>query len=146
MNYKDYRLEDSLGFIVSVAGKTMNQRLFQNFKLAGYEVTPEQWQVLVQLWNREERSQYEISVSTCRDQTSTSRLMDTLVKRGYIERKDDPADRRIKLIILTARGKELQKSLIELAQQTLLESTAGISKDELKTATEVLKKITANLQ
>ncbi|HEU5252060.1 MAG TPA: MarR family transcriptional regulator [Solirubrobacterales bacterium] len=39
---------------------------------------------------------------------SVGEVVDELVERGYVERVPDPADRRAKLIRLTARGSEAQ--------------------------------------
>jgi DNA-binding MarR family transcriptional regulator len=39
---------------------------------------------------------------------SAGEIVDDLVERGYVERYPDPADRRAKLIRLTAKGKEAQ--------------------------------------
>ena len=39
---------------------------------------------------------------------SAGEVVDDLVERGYVERVPDPADRRAKLIRLTARGREAQ--------------------------------------
>lgn len=39
---------------------------------------------------------------------SAGEIVDDLVERGYVERVPDPADRRAKLICLTAKGREAQ--------------------------------------
>ncbi len=39
---------------------------------------------------------------------SAGEIVDDLVKRGYVERTPDPADKRAKLICLTDRGREAQ--------------------------------------
>jgi DNA-binding MarR family transcriptional regulator len=39
---------------------------------------------------------------------SAGEIVDDLVDRGYVERAPDPADRRAKLICLTAKGEEAQ--------------------------------------
>ena len=40
---------------------------------------------------------------------SAGEIVDDLVSRGYVERVPDPADRRAKLICLTAKGEEAQR-------------------------------------
>lgn len=40
---------------------------------------------------------------------SAGEIVDDLVERGYVERMPDPADRRAKLICLTARGERAQE-------------------------------------
>jgi DNA-binding MarR family transcriptional regulator len=36
----------------------------------------------------------------------TSRAVDALIRRGFVERREDPEDRRSKLLTVTARGRE----------------------------------------
>jgi DNA-binding MarR family transcriptional regulator len=40
---------------------------------------------------------------------SAGEIVDDLVERGYVERMPDPADRRAKLVCLTARGERAQE-------------------------------------
>jgi DNA-binding MarR family transcriptional regulator len=45
---------------------------------------------------------------------SVGEMVDDLVARGYVERVPDPADRRAKLIRLTERGEEAQRTGFDL--------------------------------
>src|SRR6478672_6953 len=51
---------------------------------------------------------------TC-DASTISGVVDRLVSRKFIERKESDADRRIKLISLTASGVRLRESLLKVA-------------------------------
>src|SRR5690625_676081 len=76
-----YRREDLPGFIINQAAKLITDLLHENFKLANQEVTPEQWIILDELWRHDGLTQLEIAQATFRQQTSTSRILDNLVKR-----------------------------------------------------------------
>jgi DNA-binding MarR family transcriptional regulator len=48
---------------------------------------------------------------------AVSQLIDTMVMRGYLERHEDPADRRRMLIALTARGRAAARVSWEAASE-----------------------------
>ncbi|KUP07048.1 hypothetical protein Q75_05830 [Bacillus coahuilensis p1.1.43] len=142
---QNYNLNDSICFVINLAGKNMVNSIATSFKQAGYDITYEQWTVLTQLWNQDGRTQNEIASMTSRDQTCTSRLIDNLEKHNYLTRQPSAADRRIKEIYLTANGKELQEKLSEIAQQTIDRATVGISPAEMALCKDVLKRVACNL-
>lgn len=60
----------------------------------------------------------------------------------YIARKEDPENRRKKLVKMTDEGIKKTDELIEIIQNWEDKVTAGISEDEIKTLKEILFKIT----
>ncbi|MDG4658184.1 MarR family transcriptional regulator [Ectobacillus antri] len=142
----NYELRESLGFIINSAGRAMSNRLVHNIKQAGVDLTFEQWTVLNVLWDRDGRPQTDLACMTDRDQPSTSRIVDNLMKRGLVCRKADAKDRRVKLIYLTEEGKALKSAAVTEAQRTIEEASEGISPASVELCKEVLRKIAANLQ
>ncbi|GAE31054.1 MarR family winged helix-turn-helix transcriptional regulator [Halalkalibacter hemicellulosilyticus] len=136
-----YQLEDALGFLVSMAGRSLSNSVQRTFTENGFDATTEHWTVLVQLWNRNGLTQLELAERTGRDQASMSRLIRNMLNRELIDRKKDPRDGRCKRIYLTIKGKEQQKKLMDLVQQTLEEATAGIPEEDVATTKRVLKEI-----
>ncbi|MFC0557541.1 hypothetical protein [Halalkalibacter alkalisediminis] len=49
----EYRLEDALGFLVGMAGRSLSNSIQRTFSDHGYHVTTEHWTILVQLWNQD---------------------------------------------------------------------------------------------
>lgn len=140
-----YRREDLPGFIINQAAKLITDLLHENFKLANQEVTPEQWIILDELWRHEGLTQLEIAQATFRQQTSTSRILDNLVKRDLVYRSQNPLDKRSNLIYLTNRGKGLQESLIKTVKQTMVDAVSEIDEDDLNNCLQVLNKISATI-
>ena len=60
---------------------------------------------------------------------------------GYIARKEDPENRRKKLVKMTDDGIKKTDEIIEVIQNWENKVTAGISEDEIKTLKEILFKI-----
>ena len=79
MTLQKYVLEESLGYATGRAARALGTRLNRNFAEAGYDVTCEQWSVLVNLWQKNGQSQQDLAGTTCKDKTSMTRLIDNMV-------------------------------------------------------------------
>ncbi|PIC56502.1 MarR family transcriptional regulator [Sporosarcina sp. P12(2017)] len=146
MNENDvYRHEDLPGFIINQTAKLITDLLHKNFILANQEITPEQWIILDELWSNDGLTQLKIAQATFRQQTSTSRIIDNLVKRDLVYRSPNPLDKRSNLIYLTKRGKDLHQSLIKTVKQTMAHAVSEINEDELNNCLQVLNKISATI-
>jgi len=60
-------------------------------------------------------------------------LINPLEEAGYIERLQDPNDRRVVLIGLTTLGKELAKKLIAEAHESLIGLVNHLGEEDSKT-------------
>ena len=145
MKTTQYNLEESLGYVIGRAGRSMANRLNHNFEKAGYDVTCEQWAVLMNLWHKNGQSQKDLAGITCKDKTSITRLLDGLEKKNLVVRTPDKKDARQKLIYLTNQGKAFQQELLKLVKQTLAEAQKGIRPSDLKVCKGVLRQVARNL-
>jgi len=109
----------------------LNRFISQQFKKAGIELTREQWSVLAVLWKKDGCSQQVIADETSRDKPGVTRLIDNLVKEGYVERRNDPNDRRLNLIYLTKKGKNIEQSVLESVNETIEIATKGLTEEEI---------------
>lgn len=145
MKTTGYNLEESLGYVIGRAGRAMANRLNQNFEKAGYDVTCEQWAVLMSLWHENGQNQKELASITCKDKTSITRLLDGLEKKNLVVRTPGKKDARQKLIYLTNQGKAFQQELLKLVKQTLAEAQKGIKSRDLIVCKDVLRQVNNNL-
>ncbi len=141
----NYSLHESLGFIIAMAGRAITNEVQWKFREGGFNVTPEHWTILVQLWNHDGLTQGELAERTGKDEPCVSRLIRNMLTRGLIIRKSDPQDGRKKRIYLTEQMKQEKDALIGLVQQTLAEATKGVGEEDVETAKNVLKRIALNL-
>ncbi|WP_368504228.1 MarR family winged helix-turn-helix transcriptional regulator [Alkalihalophilus sp. As8PL] len=137
----NYQLDDSLGFLVAMAGRALMNQLQRNITESGYDVTTEHWTILVQLWEQEGLSQYELAQRTGKDQPSMSRLIQNMLKRELIVRVADTKDARCKRIYLTEHGKHLRSQLVSIVEETLDQVTSDVSEEELLVTKSVLKRV-----
>jgi DNA-binding MarR family transcriptional regulator len=68
-------------------------------------------------------------------------LVDELEQRGLVERRPDPADRRVRALFLTKKGRETLARGREIAKQHERQLTRGMPAADRKRLTELLQKI-----
>ena len=73
-----------------------------------------------------------------------AKLLRKFEDHGYIARKEDPENRRKKLVKMTDDGIKKTDEIIEVIQNWEEKVTSSISEDEIKTLKEILFKITMN--
>ena len=73
-----------------------------------------------------------------------AKLLRKFEDHGYIARKEDPENRRKKLVKMTDEGIKKTDEIIEIIQNWEDKVTSSISEDEIKTLKEILFKITMN--
>ena len=59
-----------------------------------------------------------------------SRTIDALLRRGYLERREDEADRRMKRIGITAAGRDVARRIVEARLEGLEQFTASLTSEQ----------------
>ncbi|MEP7345731.1 MAG: MarR family transcriptional regulator [Gemmatimonadaceae bacterium] len=72
---------------------------------------------------------------------SMTTSVDRLVTRGLVERKDDPGDRRVRVVALTAAGRRLIKAAFARHETHLDDVVAVLTRDERTTLVSLLRKL-----
>ena len=124
----------------------LNRFISQNFKRNGIDLTREQWSVLAVLWKNDGCSQQVIADETSRDKPSVTRLIDNLVKEGYVERRNDANDRRLNLIFLTGKGKSIEGKVLESVNETIDIATKSLSEDQILFIRDIFQVVYDNIK
>lgn len=138
-------VDNAIGFWIHRVYQASRNDMYRRFRERGEDITPEQWAVLIRLWERDGQAQGELSEATFRDAPTMSRIVDGLVARGLIERRAHPADGRVRLIHLTRQGRALEAVLVPVVEQIVADMVAGIDERALVTTRNTLRKMFANL-
>jgi len=72
---------------------------------------------------------------------AASRLVDDLVRRGFVERREDPDDRRMKRLRLTGDGRSVIRRLNAARLSGLEEFTEGLGEEERHALAGALAKL-----
>ncbi|MDM8129408.1 MarR family transcriptional regulator [Paraclostridium benzoelyticum] len=140
-----YRKDKGLAFLINATDKIMINNFVRKLKNNGINITFEQFTILTMLWDNENLCQYNLAQLTNRDQASTSRLINTLIKNELIIRQGCSSDKRINRIKLTEKGELLKEPVESIARECFEEAVNGISKEEIEQGMKFLTKIAENL-
>lgn len=96
----------------------------------GYSVSGEDWAILNLLWAKGDCTPGEIAQFTTKDKTTVTRQLDSLEKKGWINRRQLSRDKRQFTISVTREGMRLKEKLMPVADSLNKEVIEGISKNE----------------
>jgi len=138
-------LENALAFWVNRFYEVSRRAMYRAFRAHDVEVTPEQWLVLVRLWQKDDRNQRDLAAAIERDAATTSRIIDAMERAGLVARKPDPADARGRRVVLTAKARKLQGVLVPVVRELVAAMETGVSDKDLEVTRRTLERLTANL-
>ena len=102
--------------------------------------------VLLMISNHPEKcTQQCLSKTGQIDKAQVTHILDELIEKGYVQKAQNPDDRREYLIHLTEKGQQLIPKIKEAMQQLLDVAFADVSEDERTTFLKVLQSAYCNL-
>jgi len=113
-------------------------------ELAGISISSGHLTFLLVLSHSQWLSQDELSFKTGMDKTTTSRVISSLLKLGYITRIRDLEDKRIKRISISEKGRELIPFLDKTVKLWTEALSLGFSEEEKNTANILLLRMAEN--
>ncbi len=140
----NFKLNDSLGFILNKVNTKLKNELFQQLK--EYDFTPEQWAVLNCLWEQEGITPKELADMTFKDKPNTNRILEKLQIKELIFRTPHPVDKRAYQLFLTDRGLALREELIPKVQKLLVKVTTGLEEEKVTELKNMLNQIYYNIK
>lgn len=139
-------LDNALAFWVHRVYQAQRNEMYRRFREVGVELTPEQWTILVRLWERDGQTQSELAESTFRDRPTMSRMVDALEARGLVTRRADRDDARARRVFLTRASRALQGVLVPVVRELVERMLQGIDERDLRATRATLRKIFDNLE
>ncbi|RHX92638.1 MarR family winged helix-turn-helix transcriptional regulator [Leptospira stimsonii] len=106
------------------------------------DITVEQWILLNQLSATGSASQTDLVDKTFKDRPNVTRLLDGLEKKDFVQREDDPDDRRKFQVVITKKGKALLERTLPLMIKERKFVYKGLSNSDL----QVLKRISETIE
>jgi MarR family transcriptional regulator, organic hydroperoxide resistance regulator len=139
-------LEEALGYWVARTYLASRAEMYRRFKRHGVELTPEQWMVLVRLWQEEGVTQSALAERTFRDLPTMSRIVAVMERNGLVLRRRDKSDGRARLVYLSERGKSLRRALVGEARRMVDDLLDGIPESDVAVTRRTLQRALANLE
>lgn len=102
--------------------------------------------ILANLYRYEGLSQQELARKLLVGRSNISMLLPQIEKRGLIERRPDPNDRRILRLHLTERGRELTQRALAIELAMIEHSMSTTSIDECNQLGEVMQRMISRIE
>jgi DNA-binding MarR family transcriptional regulator len=133
----------TFGFLLHDSARLMRRDFERRSRSSG--LTRAQWAVLAYLARSEGTSQAALAEMLEIEPITLVRLLDRLEGAGWVERRADPSDRRVRRLYLTETARPLMDQFQDLAAATREAALAGLSEAERQQLTSLLMKVRTNL-
>jgi MarR family transcriptional regulator, transcriptional regulator for hemolysin len=134
---------DQLGFLVHNVGSLLRRRFEK--RGAAFGLSAAQFRALARISKEEGISQAKLAELLEIEPISVSRLLDRMEEGGWIERRFDPGDRRVRTIWPTARSRAAYGEIKAVAGEVYEEALRGLSPTERTGLIHALQLMAANL-
>jgi DNA-binding MarR family transcriptional regulator len=139
--YESY--DQSVGILTNVTNKKLVRYL--NTNLERFNITTEQWIVLLKLSGKNKISQKSLAEIVNKDQPTLTRILDILEKKSLIERHPNEKDRRCFVLHITEKGTALKEKIEPFLENVFEVILQGIPSENLNMYTKVLLQLNENI-
>jgi DNA-binding MarR family transcriptional regulator len=141
--FDDLKLEETIGFLLSDASRTMTRTF--SARIAEHGVGMGIFQFLRILWEEDGLSQSELASRTHMRGPSVANAINDLERRGLVKRLADRADGRKVRVLLTPQGRRLYDLVMPDIAVTNKLMLADFSSAEQEVLKSMLRRIRRNL-
>ena len=144
-SFELFPIEQSVSFIMHLMDREFTLGLQKHLKKAGFQITPEQLNVLGKLWEEDGMHQSELAKRCHKDRHNMTRIVNLLEKKGLVNRKPDRKDKRLQRVWLSKEGRMLEKKLVPIVETFLNQAFQGLSKTQIMAMQQIHLQILSNL-
>ncbi|MBA5629657.1 MarR family winged helix-turn-helix transcriptional regulator [Moheibacter lacus] len=138
------KLEDIIFYSMDKTIRSYRMYAQKKLKENGFKITIDQWLVIKVLMENPGISQQSIAEKVFKDNASVTRIIELLVKSGYLKRTENQLDRRKSSLKITSSGKKIIADVQELVKRNRSIALQGIDQKELEILQNLLTKISTN--
>lgn len=129
----------SIGRLISILHR--QSQIYTNKALKEFSLTSAEYPFLFALYTKEGRTQEELSSYLYIDKAATTRIIRSLLAKGYVTRVQDGLDRRCNRIFLTEKAKQQQKEIRGRVMQWNAYITEGLDDETYQNAFATLQRM-----
>ena len=133
-------------FIFALAEVQRLLRAYADKQAARHGITRAQWAVLAKVERREGLTQSELAEQMEMQPITLTRLIDRLCEAGWLERRSDDSDRRVKRLHLRQAAHPLLAQLAHLKSELTAKALSGISAPDVQRLVTQMQAIKENLR
>ncbi|MDP4944734.1 MarR family winged helix-turn-helix transcriptional regulator [Alishewanella sp. SMS8] len=142
MTEKTLPLAQQVCFALYSANNAM-MRLYRPL-LQPFDLTYPQYVVLLALWQQDNISLGQLGQQTLFDSGTLTPLVKKLEQKAILQRQSDPADERVKKVVLTPFGRALEQQVVNV--MPALRCQVALSDDELVLLREQARALQLQIQ
>jgi len=135
--------DSKIGFLFHDVAR-IRSTVFDEF-MQPHGLTRAQWWVLANLIRHDGLTQRDLAERMEIGAVTMSGLIDRLEAQGWVKRKDDPKDRRVKRIWLTTKAEDIRPTVARGANQLNRMSLKGLDNEQIESLVEMMRQIRTNL-
>jgi len=136
-------VDRGFGFLLTETARMFRKLLDRRLQPLG--LSRAQWSVLAILAHRDGLSQSQLAEILEVEKTTTGRLVDQVEKRGWVERRPIPGDRRLWGVYLTEQARPLIVEVERIVLNTRLDVLDGLSPTQQRDLSGALLAVKASL-
>lgn len=129
-------LEKYIGVNVQRAALKLNN--YYQKVVNPFDITVDQWEILIVLWEKEGITQKELAERLHKDQTNVARMLFKLEKKGFIYRVVHETDRRSLRVYLYPKGRDIKDEILAPSIEAYNKTIQGLSEAEVEIFRRVL--------
>jgi DNA-binding MarR family transcriptional regulator len=135
--------DDFMGAMIADVARLL--RTAFDRRVRGLGLTRAQWLALTRLYRQQGASQSEFADMMEVEKATAGRMIDRLEAKGWVERRAQDGDRRVKRIYLTPEAERVHKRIWRIAEANLDDALADFSEREGAQLRALLSRVKRNL-
>ncbi len=139
-----FNLDDCIAFVTCKGAKDLADTLEK--RLNNFNITRSQWIALYYIENNNMITQKQLADKMSLKEPSVVRLLDKMERYGWVNRISSNDDKRMKFLILTDSGIEIETAMLDVAEKFKADVLNGISHEDLDVFKSTLNKMLINIE
>ncbi|MFZ2157374.1 MAG: MarR family transcriptional regulator [Bradyrhizobium sp.] len=135
--------DEYIGVVISDVARLLRTEFDRRVRRLG--ITRGQWLVLTRLHRHPGASLSELAEMMEVEKATAGRMIDRLVANGWVARRIQRDDRRVKRVFLTPEAERVHKRIWRVAEATVEDALAGLSTRESKQLMTLLQRVKKTL-
>jgi MarR family transcriptional regulator, transcriptional regulator for hemolysin len=135
--------DEYIGVVISDVARLLRTEFDRRVRRLG--ITRAQWLVLTRLHRHPGASLSELAERMEVEKATAGRMIDRLVANGWVARRTQRDDRRVKRVYLTPEAERVHKRIWRVAESTVEDALAGLSAQESKQLMALLQRVKKTL-
>lgn len=141
----NFNLDHSVNHRIATVATLLKRQVFRIIAENKLEITPEQWVLLYYLWNHDGLSIGELVTKSKKDYANVTRIVDKLIKSGYLEKRKSEIDSRKSNLFILPKALEIKDQITKCWKASTAITLNGISEEEQQSFLKTLQKIEDNI-